>query len=311
MGGPPAFAWKARRLSPTGEHPGQYAYVKNLRSGHLDAIRGRGSKVTKGQRPYSLNVKAISRHGRYAAGNGAFQGEPWASVVGYLLDRRTGTWHWICPTGGHCHVEAMSDDGRYVVYSFNAIGGFPSYFRYDRVSGESTPIPRGPASEKSVMWKTVFSGDGRVMVTSWTDNYEGGTAVLVHRTRHMKVVEVLGTEEPMSADGISVTGRFLALTANPDHLRWFQTYRYDRRGGKYTLLSVNADGEPGNFWSGPSDMSADGRTVVFNSGASNLVPGDRRRGSFYDFDNWDAFVATVEPLEPPCPPWSCPPPPPR
>ncbi|MBK8027196.1 MAG: alpha/beta fold hydrolase [Chloroflexi bacterium] len=44
--------------------------------------------------------------------------------------------------------------------------------------------------------------------------------------------------------------------------------------GATTRVSVSTDGAPGSSHSGPSTLSGDGRYVAFESGASNLVPGD-------------------------------------
>lgn len=306
------FAWSARELSPTGKHPEQYAYVKNLRSGHLDALRAHGSAATRGKRPSYVNVKEISRHGRYLAGNGSFDlGGPWGRTFAYLLDRRTGTWTWICPPGGDCHVEGMSDNGRYLAYYYNPDDGPPDYYFYDRVSGQSRRIPRGPIGDDWVVFWPLFSGNSRIMVVDWV-NYDTGKELnVLYRTSDLRIIAVLGREESMGVNALSHTGRYLAVSANPDRFRWSQSYRYDRRTGEFVHLSVNAAGEPANYWSLSTGISADGRTVVFNSGASNLVPGDQRLGSLSDSANWDSFLATVEPPEPPCPPWACPPPPPR
>jgi hypothetical protein len=48
----------------------------------------------------------------------------------------------------------------------------------------------------------------------------------------------------------------------------------DRQLGTITRVSLSADGVEGDCGSAPGAMSASGRFVVFNSCASNLVPGD-------------------------------------
>ena len=48
-------------------------------------------------------------------------------------------------------------------------------------------------------------------------------------------------------------------------------------------VSVASDGTQGNDWSSPHSISADGRYVVFISGATNLVVGDTN-------ESWDIFV---------------------
>ena len=53
--------------------------------------------------------------------------------------------------------------------------------------------------------------------------------------------------------------------------------------GTTTRVSVASDGTQGNSFSDNPDISADGRYVVFNSFASNLVSGDTN-------GYWDVFV---------------------
>jgi Tol biopolymer transport system component len=55
------------------------------------------------------------------------------------------------------------------------------------------------------------------------------------------------------------------------------------RAGVTERVSVSSSGEQGNNWSYGFSISADGRFVTFDSGASNLVPGDTNGA-------WDAFV---------------------
>lgn len=114
-----AFSWRSRKLSPTGKHPRRYVYVKNLRSGELDAIRARGSGMMAGYRVLDLNVQGISRHGRYVTGTAAFAAPSGTKVVAFLLDRRTNASTWICPGARVCHVGELSDNGRYLTYYFN------------------------------------------------------------------------------------------------------------------------------------------------------------------------------------------------
>src|SRR5262249_10601361 len=49
---------------------------------------------------------------------------------------------------------------------------------------------------------------------------------------------------------------------------------HDRMTGETTRVSVASDGEQGNGASGFSAISGNGRFVVFQSSATNLVPGD-------------------------------------
>ena len=144
-----------------------------------------------------------------------------------------------------------------------------------------------------------FSGDGRFIAASWHSYDDDRVRHLIYRTASLAVVDRL---HGMVIESLSHSGRYLAVSGKPDGHRWNGVYRYDRHTGAPTLASVALNGRPPNGPSSLFDISADGRTIAFNSGASNLVPGDIR----VDFDHgnrdaFDAFVATVRP----CRGWVC------
>ena len=82
-------------------------------------------------------------------------------------------------------------------------------------------------------------------------------------------------EAALSADGRYVA--FVSLASNlvpGDDNRTQDVFVRDRVAGTTRLVSVAATGSPANLWSGVPDISADGRYVVFQSNASDLVAGD-------------------------------------
>lgn len=80
--------------------------------------------------------------------------------------------------------------------------------------------------------------------------------------------------------GISVDGRFSCFTSPASNLVANDTngtgdvFVHDRQTGQTTRVSVDSAGTQANAASGMSDISADGRFVVFESAATNLVAGD-------------------------------------
>jgi hypothetical protein len=80
---------------------------------------------------------------------------------------------------------------------------------------------------------------------------------------------------PLSSDG-----RYVAFSSEASNLAPgdpsadSDVFLRDTAAGTTEMVSVSSVGEPGNGRSFLPDMSADGRFVVFESGASNLVPGD-------------------------------------
>jgi Tol biopolymer transport system component len=79
---------------------------------------------------------------------------------------------------------------------------------------------------------------------------------------------------------MSTDGRYVAYTSGADNLVPGDTngkedvFVRDTATGTTNRVSVATDGTQGNGASGEPSISPDGRYVAFNSGASNLVPGD-------------------------------------
>jgi hypothetical protein len=101
------------------------------------------------------------------------------------------------------------------------------------------------------------------------------------------------TDPTMSSDG-----RFIAFDSAAANLvtgdanGQVDVFVRDRRAGTTELVSVDSAGHQGNGWSWDPSISGDGRFVVFDSLASNLVPGDTN-GS-YDIFLRDRLLGTTE-----------------
>jgi Tol biopolymer transport system component len=102
---------------------------------------------------------------------------------------------------------------------------------------------------------------------------------------------------------LSGDGRFLvfetvagSLVGAPFEPASAQVLRRDRLTGTTTLVSRTPAGAPGNGWSGIPDVSDDGRFVVFESRATDLVAGaDANRGGsdIYLFDAADGSLRRI------------------
>jgi Tol biopolymer transport system component len=91
------------------------------------------------------------------------------------------------------------------------------------------------------------------------------------------------------APAISAHGRFVAFRSLASNLVAGDTngtedvFVRDRRAQVTRRVSVGPGGQQANFSSGEPAISAHGRFVAFDSGASNLVAGDTN-------NKWDVFV---------------------
>ena len=145
----------------------------------------------------------------------------------------------------------------------------------------------------------VISGDGRyVAFSSAASNLVSGDTneasdVFVHDrqtgTTERVSVDSAGNESTKwyssgSTVDISGDGRYVAFESDAPNLVPGDTnnaedvFIHDRQTGATARVSVDSAGSEGNGWSQHPSISGDGRYVAFSSGASNLVPGDTKRG---------------------------------
>jgi len=86
--------------------------------------------------------------------------------------------------------------------------------------------------------------------------------------------------EGSGGPSISADGRYVAFTSGASNLvtgdtnGWADVFVHDRQIGETTRVSMPSSGMEGNGESRDPSISADGRYVAFQSGASNLVTGD-------------------------------------
>lgn len=222
-------------------------------------------------------------------------------------------------SGGH-----LSDDGRYVVFETNSPELLPAdrtndhkkIMLHDLVTGETEMVsltddgtePDGACFHHSI------SGDGRhVSFTCWATNLvpgdtNGARDVFVRdrlagRTERVSVGSAgeqgRGDSEMarMSADGRFIVFRSFAtnLVPNTTYDTREHIYVHDRMTGLTTRVSstpAGVQGEGGGYYVVQTPaISADGRTLAFNSDAGDLVGGDTNGVS-------DVFVHRPDPADP-------------
>lgn len=198
---------------------------------------------------------------------------------------------------------ALSDDGRYVVFyslatnlvltDTNGLLGW-DVFVHDRATGETTLISMSSTGEQGndASTKPDISADGRYivfeslatnLVISDTNNAKD-VFLHDHQTGITSRVSVSSSGEPgnsySDSPSISADGRLIAFTSNASNLVIGDTnnrpdiFVYDRITEITERVSVNSQGQEGNYSSSTPRISEDGRYVVFDSNADNLVPND-------------------------------------
>ncbi len=263
---------------------------------------------------------SISADGRWVAfdshANNLVQGDKNNAWDVFVHDRETGVTERVSVANGGVEGDyqsgdpSISADGRYVAfesYADNLVPGDTNgswdIFVYDRQAGttQRVSVASDGTEGNDRSFSPSISGNGRYVA------FESSATSLVAGDTNGKIDIFVydrqaGTTERVSvaSDGneysdhsiqpsISGNGRWIAFASYGDNLTEGNTggtcgvFVHDRETGTTTRASVDGDGAGGNgkaFW--PS-ISADGRSVVFESLASNLVEGDAN-------NTWDVFV---------------------
>jgi Tol biopolymer transport system component len=204
-------------------------------------------------------------------------------------------------------VEGISADGRWVVFSSASaalVAGDTNErqdaFVRDRRTGKTTRVSVSSRGRQGQAARDPFGGsaaegisaDGRyVLFRSDAANLVAGDTnhaqdVFVSDRRIGRTTRVSVSSSGRQASGrsdfavISPNGRFVAFGSEAPNLvagdtnRAVDVFLRDRIKGTTQRVSVGSRGKQGNRESEQPSISADGRYVVFQSNASNLVTGD-------------------------------------
>jgi len=229
----------------------QDIFVCDLQSGTTErvSVDSLGNEVS-----VSSTNPAISADGRFVAyhslATNLVPGDTNGTSDIFLRDRQLGTTERVSVSSGgvqalgHSADAALSADGRFVAFQSGATnlvtgdtnGQFDIFLR-DRQLGTTERVSVGPGGVQAI-----------------------GT----------------GSYDPK----LSADGRFVAFESQATNLVAGDTnaasdvFVYDRQLGTTERVSVSTGGAQGDGYSIATDISADGRFVVFGSYATNLVAGD-------------------------------------
>jgi WD40 repeat protein len=225
----------------------------------------------------------------------------------------------------------LSADGRYVAFESFAgnlggglVYGTPNVFVHDRLTSitirASLASDGTPGNDQST--RPSISADGRfAMFPSAASNLVPGDAnnncpfgphtpsiyncpdTFVHDIQTAETILVSVSSDNNQGNygseggAISSTGRYVTFTSSSNNLVISDTngvndvFLRDMLIGWTTRVSVAANGAESNYYSGTSALSANGHSIAFGSGASNLVSGDTNESN-------DVFVVDWNPIEP-------------
>jgi Tol biopolymer transport system component len=251
---------------------------------------------------------SISASGRYVAFESRAENLPGQVLNGqvYVHDRKTGKTRFVGKTSAGepadgCSHPALSASGRFVAFACNASnlpGTAPfDVYVHDRKTGRTRLVSRTTAGEPgddNSLFPSISASGRYVAFHSYADNLPGGASaypgIYVHDRKTGRTRLASKTSDGTPADGgqsvgalISPTGRYVGFESNATNLGGDDSYTdvfvHDLKTGKTRLVSRNSQGQAttGEHSYG-GWVSASGRFVGFESGATNL-PGD---DSVYD-----------------------------
>jgi Tol biopolymer transport system component len=185
-------------------------------------------------------------------------------------------------------VQPLSSDGRFAVLEGNG-----RIFVYDRLDNrlQQVDVAEDGTPSNGVSGNPTLSGDGRyVAFDSDASNLVPGDTnskrdvfVFDRQTRRIERVSLAGDKTQGNSDSaspsLSADGRIVAFESAATNLVLGDTnemsdvFVYERQTGLISRISIASDGTQGNDNSYAPYVSGDGRIIVFESHATNLVSG--------------------------------------
>ena len=263
-----------------GSVPGGNLFLRNL---------GTGTTCALTTYPNSLfsPLASMTPDGHFIAfyGISAFSSSlpPYLYVYLYVWDSQAGATIYTNTTTGAITNLTISPDGNRIVYSTSS-----GFYAVDRAANASWKIAPPLTGLHTGLQ---FSGDARFLSYSTTNAQvplDTNSIADVYLYDFVTQSNFLVSQSnltgapngPSDSPAISSDGRFVAYRSYVTNITFGVTnsvpnvFLYDQQTGSNTLLSANASGTTGNSHSFAPQFSGDGRTVVFQSWASDLIPQD-------------------------------------
>ena len=294
-----AFTSYATNLVPDDTNGVVDVFVRDRLAGKTTRV----SVATGGtQANASSSYPALSASGRYVAFNSEASNLVPDDTNGvgdiFVHDRTTSITSRVSVASngaqgsGGSHWASLSADGRFVAFSSLApnlviadTNGDSDVFVHDRTTGVTTRVSvatdGAEGTEGSTTWPTI-SADGRIVLfQSSADNLVPGDTnrmfdTFLHDRETAVTTRVIQTGGDDGFVCLSPDGtRVVAAMRDPDDPNgYYDVSVLDVQADTTVVLSIALAGAQANGGSLQPSISADGRFVVFTSGATNLVPGD-------------------------------------
>jgi Tol biopolymer transport system component len=273
------FSSSASTLVPNDTNNASDVFVRDLQTSTTSLISVNGSgtgsgndySAIYGQGSVWLGSPGISTDGRFVAfASVATNLVSRPAIYGenvFVRDRATSTTYMLT-TNGVWNWAVMTPDGHYVVFSPSSTGSFP-FPRYTWDS-QAAKIIR---TNRVYQYSSSLSANGQWFVIATNSP----TGMALFDSINNVVKPVTGLSFNVLETSLSLDGRCLAYSArSPTGFTnsSYQIFLYDSLTASNRLVSQNLSlGFPANSCSHPG-ISADGRYIVYESMAPDIVPFD-------------------------------------
>ena len=292
-------------------------FVRDTRAGRTERVSVSSAGTQADGDNYGSSITA---DGRYVVFDSyATNLVPGADAGNVLIhDRQTGRTSLVsvshqgggASTGGGSHWGTVSAPGRYVAFASwestivpGDTNGVLYIFVRDLVAGTTTRASMASSGAQSVERSGApsVSADGRYVaftsedVTLVAGDTNGGADVFLRdlragTTRRVSETRTGAVGNSSSSDGqLTPDGRYIVFSSAASNLvaddtdEIWDVFVQDLRTHRSTLVSRASSGAQGEADSSNGRITPDARHVVYNSSATNLVPGDTN-------DELDVFV---------------------
>ena len=272
-----AFRSLASNLVPNDRNGRRDIFVRDRQLGITERV-----SVTSAGREEKGNAlnPAISANGRFIAFH--FLGP--TSIDIRLRDRKTATTELInldengqrlSLSGATSPDVSISADGRYVVFQVipDDVANRDGVFLRDRLTGAVERQTRDIGGNVLRGYQPVISANGRYVAFYSQEDALSDYHLLVRdrQTGMFQTASIDPSGTPVATSltlyTLSGSGRFVAFTSDV-----LDVFERDMQTGITERVSVSSNGVDGNERSFDGYMSSDGKRIVFESFATNLVP---------------------------------------
>jgi hypothetical protein len=303
-----AFSSAATNLVPVYTNIYGDIFVHDRQTGITEIVSVSNDGAVGNSESFDPSISADGRFVAFSSGaNNLVPGDTNDFTDIFMYDRQTGMTERVSVAsdgtqGNYVSLDAsISVDGRFVAFSSGANNLVPGdiefaldVFVHDRQTGmtEIVSVASDGTQGNGLSQYPSISADGRFVAFSslasnfvFEDTNETDDVFVHDRQTGMTEIVSVASDGTQGNSGsyqtsISADGRFVAIRSFATNLVPGYTningdiFVHDRQTGMTEIVSVSNDGASGNFGSGESSISADGRFVAFSSADNNLVPGD-------------------------------------